>query len=108
MRDDPRERWNESDKVELRGCRITCSGTALPRFGLGGFAGSGLLLAEFVHDSGTATDGGPVDLVRRAVAQRLVASLRVVEPEVIRQPDQQLRQAPIAPEIHVLVLDAPP
>ncbi len=61
-----------------------------------------------VRDPGPAADAGPVDLVRREVAQRLVLALLVVELEVIRQPDHQLRQVPIAFEIDVLVLDAPP
>src|SRR4051794_34852034 len=50
----------------------------------------------------------PVDRPRRAVAQRLVRALLVVEPEVLVQPLRQRRHPLVAPQVNVLILHAPP
>lgn len=42
-------------------------------------------LAELIHNPGSASTRGPVDLIRRHVIQRLVSSFRVVTHEVVRQ-----------------------
>jgi|CXWL01.1.fsa_nt_gi hypothetical protein len=39
-------------------------------------------LTELIHNPGSASTRGPVDLVRRHVIQRLVSSLRVVKDKV--------------------------
>ena len=43
-------------------------------------------------------------MVRRLVAQRLMRSLGVVEPEVLRQADRQLGHVGVALQVHILIL----
>lgn len=63
---------------------------------------------KLVYDASTAPLGGPVDLIRRLIAQSLMRPLRVVKPEILRQTQQELRQRAMALEIDFFILDASP
>ena len=64
--------------------------------------------AEAVDDLRAAAFAGSMHRIRRAVAQPLVRPLAVVEDEVVGQPEQQFRQAGVAAQVDVFVLDRAP
>ena len=72
------------------------------------FLVSFFFLTEFIHNPCSAPARCTVDLIRRAVAQRLVRSFRVVKHKVFCQPHQQFRHRGVAFQIHVFVFDAAP
>ena len=68
----------------------------------------GLLFKAIVNDACTATRGACVHLVRGFVPKRLMGPLGIVQTKVPSQPQLQFYRRPVAFQVELFVLDAPP